>query len=73
MFYMFNGNESFNQPIGNWDVRKVTDMANMFSNTQFNQDLSGWNVDNVTSCFEFSINAPQWVLPKPNFTNCDPN
>jgi len=24
----------------------------------------------VTYCELFSENTPQWVLPKPNFTNC---
>jgi surface protein len=27
---MFNGAESFNQPIGEWNVSKVTDMTKMF-------------------------------------------
>jgi surface protein len=48
-------------------------MRIMFSESQFNQNLSGWNVANVTDCSSFSGNALQWVLPKPNFTNCDPN
>jgi surface protein len=65
---------NFNQDISNWDVRKVTDMSFMFShNIIFNQDLSGWNVDNVTYCSYFSTQAQSWTLPKPNFTNCNPN
>ena len=63
---------SFNQPIGNWDVSNVTDMSLMFTQSKFNQDLSGWDVENVTRCNDFSTITPQWVLPKPNFTNCDP-
>ena len=62
----------FNQPIGNWDVSSVTDMGNMFQSSQLNQDLSSWNVINVTYCSLFSSNTPQWILPKPNFTNCTP-
>jgi hypothetical protein len=27
----------------------------------------------VTECNSFSYNTPNWTLPKPNFTNCDPN
>ena len=52
---------------------RVTDMIELFLESQFNQNLSGWNVDNVIDCSDFSNNTPQWVLPKPNFTNCDPN
>jgi hypothetical protein len=33
----------FNQPIGSWDVRSVTDMNVMFSMAiSFNQDLCHW-------------------------------
>ena len=67
-------NSAFNQPIGDWDVSSVTYMFAMFSeNISFNQDLSNWSVGNVTNCFGFSYNTPQWTLPQPNFTNCDPN
>jgi len=49
-------------------------MWGMFSeNSVFNQNLSSWNVSNVTNCVGFSDNTPQWTLPKPNFTNCNPN
>ena len=65
---------NFNQPIGAWDVSQVTDMSTMFLYaTAFNQDLGAWDVDQVTLCEGFSENTPQWTLPKPNFTNCDPN
>jgi hypothetical protein len=69
MFYGSN----FNQPIDSWDVSNVTTMLWMFRNSQYNQDLEGWNVANVIECELFSDNTPQWILPKPNFTNCDPN
>jgi surface protein len=78
MGYMFKGS-IFNQDISNWDVSSVVLMWNMFSNSQFNQDLSNWNVSNVTNCQGFSQNSPNgnlspnWTLPKPNFTNCNPN
>jgi surface protein len=62
----------FNRDISNWDVSSVFDMRNMFDDSQFNQDISNWDVSNVTECNQFSINSPQWTLPKPNFTNCDP-
>ena len=72
MSYMFNG-ANFNQIIGNWDVSNVTDMEGMFyENSVFNQDIGNWNVSNVSECNNFSTN-PQWSLPQPNFTNCNPD
>ena len=74
MSYMFFGNGELNAPIGNWDVSNVTNMQSMFeNNNEINQDLSSWAVDNVTQCSFFSDNTPQWTLPQPNFTNCNPN
>ena len=49
-------------------------MSNMFFNaSSYNQDLSLWNVEGVLNCGAFSTNTPQWTLPQPNFTNCNPN
>jgi hypothetical protein len=48
-------------------------------NTSFNQDLSNWNVYFVTGCMGFNKinstnqNSINWTLPKPNFTNCNPD
>ncbi len=44
MFYR----SSFNQPIGNWDVSRVTDMSWMFYQSEFNQPIGNWDVRNVT-------------------------
>jgi len=49
-------------------------MAFMFKYASlYNQDLSSWDVYYVLNCEEFSNVAGTWTLPKPNFTNCDPN
>ena len=72
MRFMFISSD-FNQDISSWDVSNVSNMRFMFSSSDFNQDLSSWNVGNVTSCESFSYNTPQWTLPQPNFTNCNPN
>ena len=68
---MFYEAYSFNQDISSWDVINVTDMDGMLEGAMsFNQDLSTWEVSNVVTCFDFCYNAPNWTLPKPNFSNC---
>ena len=39
------------------DVRKVTDMSNMFRNTIFNGDISQWDVSNVMSMYGMFMNS----------------
>jgi surface protein len=52
-YYMFSNAQSFNQPIGNWDVSNIGDMEGMFKNAiSFNQDLSSWVTTNTTSTKE---------------------
>lgn len=63
----------FNQDISGWDVGNVTNMREMFKESNINQNLGDWNVGSVVDCEEFSVNTPQWTLPKPNFTNCNPD
>ena len=42
---MFGSAHSFNQPLGDWDVSRVTDMSFMFSDAiSFDQSLGNWNV-----------------------------
>ena len=56
MFYNCTG---FNQPIGDWDTSKVTDMRQMlYGCNLFDQDLGGWDVTGVLSFSSFFANNP---------------
>ena len=52
---------AFNQPIGNWNTGKVTNMQNMFTYaTAFNQDIGNWNTGKVTdmsTCFSLPLRS----------------
>lgn len=51
---MFAQNTVFNQPIGSWNVSKVTIMDGMFYNaTAFNQNIGAWNISQVTNFTNF--------------------
>ena len=46
---MFSAATAFNQPIGGWDTRNVTDMRFMFAGAAaFNQPIGRWVTGNVT-------------------------
>lgn len=53
MYWMFRASP-FSQPIGSWNVSKVTNMESMFHSAfSFNQDIGGWNVSGVTNFTNF--------------------
>jgi surface protein len=55
MYWMFRISP-FNQPIGSWNVSKVTIMESMFhSNFAFNQNIGSWNVSGVTNFTNFMM------------------
>merc|ERR1712091_338806 len=50
MEYLFYHARKFNQPIGNWDVSKVTNMNYMFRYAyEFAQDLTSWPETSTTT------------------------
>jgi len=50
MSWLFQGNEEFNQPIGNWNTSSVTTMYLMFAEaSKFNQHIGNWNTSGVTT------------------------
>jgi surface protein len=59
---------TFNQPIGNWNVSKVTDMSRMFFDVSvFNQPLGDWNVSNVTDMSCMFLRASSFNQPIGNW------
>jgi surface protein len=64
-------NSKFNQPIGNWNVKKVNNMNSMFRDGQFNQNISKWCVTGITSPpMDFSSNSPLNPENKPKWGTC---
>lgn len=56
--------EDIQQPIGEWDVSRVTNMANLFEGVEdFNEDISRWNVSNVTNMSYMFASAEQFSRP----------
>ena len=63
---------SFNEPIGNWDVSKVTDMSYMFSRAFFfNQPIGNWDVSHVTNMNRMFSQAIRFNQPIGNWDVCN--
>src|SRR6056297_735679 len=61
---LFNDYTDFNQPIGSWDTRNVTDMSFMFLlATAFNQPIDNWDTQNVTDMGSMFNNATAFNQP----------
>src|SRR6056297_3073445 len=61
---LFNDYADFNQPIGSWDTRNVTDMSFMFLlATAFNQPIDNWDTQNVTEMGRMFNNATNFNKP----------
>jgi len=66
LFSSFSGGwgRDFNEPIGNWDVRNVKNMHNMFEYAEsFNQALGKWQVGAVTDMSEMFLRAVSFNQP----------
>jgi surface protein len=70
MSSMFSGAKVFNQPIGVWNVSKVTDMSYMFDGaSKFNQYIGGWDVSKVVkmhymfrTATDFNQDISGWIV-----------
>jgi uncharacterized repeat protein (TIGR02543 family) len=58
VYYIFENNSTFNQPIGNWDVSNITNMSGMFLGARsFNQPIEHWDVSNVIVMYRMFAGA----------------
>jgi len=56
------------QPIGSWDVSRVTNMEYLFAgNDDFNKDISQWDVSNVTNMSYMFMGARNFNKPLNNW------
>jgi hypothetical protein len=53
MMAMFHAASAFNQPLGGWDMRRVTNASGMLARADaFQQFVSGWSMGDVYCPFE---------------------
>ena len=74
MSAMFSGQNSFNQPIEEWDVSNVTDMSYMLQAADFNRPIGIWDTrklitasrmlqGDINNGFTFNQSLSAWKLP----------
>lgn len=65
---VYSSGETFNSPIGTWNVSAATDLSYMFAGRQhFNQNLNFWNVSNVTNMAWMFAVCPVFNQPLNNW------
>jgi surface protein len=70
--YSYIHGDRSNGYIHQWDVSRITDMSNLFSNMPtFNEHISNWDVSNVTTmanmfyrCADFNQDLSNWDVSK---------
>ena len=68
MKHMFFGAKAFNQPIGDWNVSKVSNMGYMFGSAEaFNHPIGNWDVSNVTDMQSMFYDAKAFNQPIGNW------
>jgi surface protein len=60
---------NFNQPIGNWNMSKVTRTNYMFCATKFNRDINDWDVSNVVNMSGMFYKAKEFNQPLDKWAN----
>jgi len=61
--YLNKGNPNKLKPINQWNVSRVTNMFELFSNKELNESIENWNVSNVTNMSKMFFNCSKFNQP----------